>query len=82
MRAKKSLGQHFLKSEHALSTIIKTGDIGAKDTVLEIGPGTGTLTEKLLVTSCQLIAVEKDDSLYAFLKDKFKAVFSKFHQPA
>ncbi|MBI2065478.1 MAG: ribosomal RNA small subunit methyltransferase A, partial [Candidatus Zambryskibacteria bacterium] len=40
MRAKKSLGQHFLKSERALRTIVETGHVGARDTVVEIGPGT------------------------------------------
>ncbi len=72
MRAKRSLGQHFLKSEHALSTIIGTSAAGVKDTVLEIGPGTGILTKKLLETGAQVIAVEKDDNLYEFLNEKFK----------
>ena len=72
MRAKKSLGQHFLKSERALSTIIESAQIKIGDTILEIGPGTGTLTEKLLATSCQLTAVEKDDDLYELLKEKFQ----------
>ena len=72
MRAKKSLGQHFLKSEKALTTIVKAGDVGAKDTILEIGPGTGVLTEKLLAASCQVLAIEKDDKLYEFLKTKFE----------
>ncbi len=72
MKAKKSLGQHFLRSEKALATIVKAGDVGAEDTILEIGPGTGALTEKLLALNCQVLAVEKDDRLYEFLKTKFK----------
>mgnify|MGYP003393924546 FL=1 len=72
MRAKKSLGQHFLKSEKALATIVKSGELRVGDTVLEIGPGQGALTEKLLGTKCRVLAVEKDDNLYEFLKEKFK----------
>ncbi len=72
MRAKKSLGQHFLKSERALSVIAEAGNLKTRDVVLEIGPGLGALTEKLLATSCQVLAVEKDDNLYELLKDKFQ----------
>ena len=72
MRAKKSLGQHFLKSERALSVIVTTGNIKARDAVLEIGPGTGALTEKLLETGAGIIAVEKDDRFFEFLKNKFE----------
>ena len=52
MRAKKSLGQYFLKSERALSVIIEAGNVNEEDTVIEIGPGTGALTEKLLAVRC------------------------------
>jgi len=72
MRAKKSLGQNFLKSELALRKIIETGEIKPDDVILEIGPGKGALTKKLLATSCQLIAVEKDYELFNFLKTKFE----------
>ncbi len=72
MRAKKSLGQHFLRSERALKKIIEAGEVSAADTILEIGPGQGALTEKLLAVGCQLLAVEKDDELYEFLKNKFR----------
>ncbi len=69
--AKKSLGQHFLRSERALAEIIKAADIHAGETVLEIGPGEGVLTEKLLACGARLVAVEKDDNLYELLKNKF-----------
>ena len=72
MRAKKSLGQHFLRSGRALAKIIEAAEISPGDTVLEIGPGTGALTEKLLACSLQLIAVEKDDALYENLKIKYQ----------
>lgn len=76
MRVKKSLGQHFLRSEKALSSIIRAGKIKKGDTILEIGPGMGALTEKLLATGGRIIAVEKDDNLYELLKDKFQKEIS------
>jgi 16S rRNA (adenine1518-N6/adenine1519-N6)-dimethyltransferase len=72
MRFKKSLGQHFLRSERALSSIIGAGDLKPGDVVLEIGPGEGVLTEKILQTGARVIAIEKDDGLYEFLTEKFK----------
>ena len=73
MRAKKSLGQHFLTSNRALGKIIEAGDLSENDVVLEIGPGKGALTEKLLATGCKLLAVEKDDELHEFIKEKFSS---------
>lgn len=71
MNAKKSLGQHFLRSVRALVAIVKAGEVDKKDTILEIGPGTGILTEKLLETGAKVIAVEKDYELFESLKSKF-----------
>lgn len=76
MRAKKSLGQHFLKSQKALRSIIEAGQIQQLDKILEIGPGTGNLTEKLLKTGAKIFAIEKDDSLFASLKEKFNKEIS------
>ena len=47
-KAKKSLGQNFLKSKLALKKIIEAGNIEPDDIILEIGPGKGALTKKLL----------------------------------
>jgi len=69
--AKKSLGQNFLKSKTALLAMIKAGEITKNDKVLEIGPGQGALTEKILETGAKVIAVEKDDRLINFLEEKF-----------
>lgn len=77
MKAKKSLGQNFLKSERALTKIIEAGGLQAGDTILEIGPGLGALTEKLLAHDIKLFAVEKDDQLYELLKEKFSAEISE-----
>ena len=71
MYAKKSLGQHFLRSERAIETIVDAGDLSVMDTVLEIGPGEGVLTHALIDTGAKVIAVEKDDDLFAFLGEKF-----------
>jgi 16S rRNA (adenine1518-N6/adenine1519-N6)-dimethyltransferase len=72
MKAKKSLGQNFLKSELALKKIVEAGEIKKDDVILEIGPGRGALTLKLLEVAGQVIAVEKDRELLEFLKEKFK----------
>ena len=69
---KKSLGQNFLVDENILNLIVKLGDINSNDTVLEVGPGTGNLTEKILKkTPKKLIVVEKDKNLSLILKKKF-----------
>lgn len=70
-RAKKSLGQNFLKSENALRKIIEAGEIKSDDIILEIGPGKGALTSRLLEKAGKVIAVEKDDELLYFLQEKF-----------
>jgi len=71
MYAKKSLGQNFLKSERALDKIIEAGKLEAGEVVLEIGPGRGALTERILKAGAKVVAVEKDDMLHEFLKEKF-----------
>ena len=70
-KAKKSLGQNFLKSVPALHAIVNAGEIKNTDTILEIGPGKGALTEKLLEVAGTVIAVEKDRDLLEFLQTKF-----------
>lgn len=71
LRAKKSLGQHFLNSKHALEQIILAADIKKHETVLEIGPGTGILTTEILKTNAKMIAVEKDDRAILLLLKRF-----------
>ena len=61
--AKKSLGQHFLRCAWAADTLIAAARITKKDTVLEIGPGTGVLTRPLAAASGCVISVEKDERL-------------------
>jgi 16S rRNA (adenine1518-N6/adenine1519-N6)-dimethyltransferase len=71
-RVKKSLGQNFIKSEPALRMMCSSGEINSKDIILEIGPGKGALTDKLLLLSKQVIAIEKDKELYELLKEKYQ----------
>lgn len=59
-KLKKSLGQHLLTNGNILDKIIRTSGISGKDFVLEIGAGTGLLTEKLAKASKKLIAIELD----------------------
>ena len=71
-RAKKSLGQNFLKSEPALKKMCEAGEVNNSDIILEIGPGKGALTNKLLALSKKVIAIEKDRELFEFLKEKYE----------
>lgn len=70
--AKKSLGQHWLSDPAILSAIASAAAIDSKDTVLEIGPGLGSLTAILLGQADQVIAVEYDQSLLEGLNRRFK----------
>lgn len=72
INAKKSLGQNFLKSKAALVAMIKAAEVLKGDVVLEIGPGKGALTEKLIEAGAKVIAVEKDDRLIEVLEEKFE----------
>jgi 16S rRNA (adenine1518-N6/adenine1519-N6)-dimethyltransferase len=60
---RKSLGQHWLQDEYSLDAMVEAAGIGPDDVVLEIGPGPGTLTEKLVTTAKQVVAVEFDENL-------------------
>ena len=72
LKPKKRLAQVFLKNKAFLSKIVQAGGISSKDTVLEIGPGKGVLTEALLQAGAKVLAIEKDPQLVIFLKEKFK----------
>jgi 16S rRNA (adenine1518-N6/adenine1519-N6)-dimethyltransferase len=68
IRPKKSLGQNFLVDEAALARIVTAADLGPNDTVLEIGPGLGTLTRRLAEAAGRVIAVELDERLIPVLR--------------
>ncbi len=73
--AKKALGQHWLEDTEVLQYMVKVGEVTpAIDTILEIGPGTGTLTEKLAESGAKVVALEFDEERYTDLLHKFKNV--------
>lgn len=71
VRARKSLGQNFLVDPDHQRRIVAALDARPDDTVLEIGPGTGALTDHLAGTVARLIAVEKDDALAHSLTTRY-----------
>ena len=71
IKPKKSLGQNFLRDRNLIDKIINTLGLNPQDIVLEIGPGTGALTEHLLDAGVSLTAVEYDKRAVDFLKEKF-----------
>jgi 16S rRNA (adenine1518-N6/adenine1519-N6)-dimethyltransferase len=71
MEKKKSLGQHFLRGKTHLDAVADAAAIVPGETVLEIGPGEGTLTKVLLERGAKVIALEKDHRLIPVLTEKF-----------
>lgn len=71
-QARKRFGQHWLKSETALAQIVKAANLASDDRLLEIGPGTGLLTRRLLPLVQSLVAVEIDRDLCELLRKEFK----------
>src|ERR1044071_9675402 len=67
----KSLGQNFLHDQNLARWIVQLAELSAADFVLEIGPGLGALTEPLLETGAEVLAIEKDRRLADFLRAHF-----------
>ncbi len=70
MKTKKQFGQHWLRNEQVLDRIITAAKIAPTDRILEIGPGTGILTRKLIPAASAVVAVEIDRDLCALLVKK------------
>jgi 16S rRNA (adenine1518-N6/adenine1519-N6)-dimethyltransferase len=70
----KSLGQNFLHDAHQLDRIVALAELTKTDKVLEIGPGLGPLTERLIENAGEVLAIEKDARLVPILRERF-------HQP-
>jgi 16S rRNA (adenine1518-N6/adenine1519-N6)-dimethyltransferase len=68
LHAHKGLGQNFLQDPLALETIVSAAEIQPADTVLEIGPGLGSLTRYIAVSAKEVVAVELDENLLRPLK--------------
>ncbi len=67
-KPKKSLGQNFLKNENIISDIVKYANIHTHDQVIEIGPGFGALTKKILAITKEIQVIEIDKDLIEPLK--------------
>lgn len=70
-RPTKRLGQHFLLDERVIQRQVGLASLEEGDTVLEIGPGIGNLTEEILRRGVKLVAVEQDPGFCAFLRRRF-----------
>ncbi len=77
LRPKKSLGQHFLLYPHQARRIVDALKLGPQDVVVEIGPGLGALTVLLAEAAREVLALEVDQALVAFLRDELFAGQSK-----
>jgi len=80
----KALGQNFLVDPNILEKITKLAQLSASDGVLEVGPGLGALTSKLIQDAGKVVAIEIDDRLFGALKNIFaaEAKLSLLHQDA
>src|SRR5438876_8812386 len=80
----KSLGQNFLHDANQLRQIVAAAELGRSDKVLELGPGLGPLTELLLAQAGEVLAIEKDRRLVAFLRERFASAsnFTLIHDDA
>ncbi|MEM7624572.1 MAG: 16S rRNA (adenine(1518)-N(6)/adenine(1519)-N(6))-dimethyltransferase RsmA [Planctomycetota bacterium] len=70
LRPKHKFGQNFLHDGNHMRRIMDAADIGQGDLVLEVGPGTGALTERLLEVGADVVAVEIDADMQAVLSDR------------
>src|SRR6476620_3707338 len=64
-------GQNFMIDQNLVRLVAEAGGLTAEDVVIEVGPGTGTLTEELLARAGRAIAVEIDRDLAAMLRERF-----------
>src|SRR5882672_10262919 len=64
-------GQNFMIDQNLVRIVADAGEIAAGDTVIEVGPGTGTLTEELMSRGANVIAVEIDRDLAKLLRERF-----------
>ncbi|MFC1497821.1 16S rRNA (adenine(1518)-N(6)/adenine(1519)-N(6))-dimethyltransferase RsmA [Verrucomicrobiota bacterium] len=72
IRPSRRLGQSFLIDKNILDILIGTADLLPDDEVLEVGPGLGVVTERLLRETRRVTAIEKDRRLFDFLRERFK----------
>lgn len=80
VKAKKYLGQHFLKDEEIARQIADTLSMNGYTNVLEIGPGTGVLTKYLLQRPMNLVAMELDEESIIYLNHSFQLEYKEILQ--
>ena len=71
IKANKNLGQNFLINEEVVKNIVESSKIEKQDMVIEIGPGLGTLTKKLIEKAGKVLCVEIDSKMIKILKERF-----------
>ncbi|TVQ66994.1 MAG: ribosomal RNA small subunit methyltransferase A [Balneolaceae bacterium] len=74
LKAKKSLGQHFLRDRNMILKIVESLEAGSADRVIEIGPGDGALTEFLVGRYEDLTVIEIDSRMISLLREKYPAL--------
>jgi len=67
LRARKGLGQHFLVDSAVMETVVSAADLTPEDTVIEVGPGLGIMTDELAKRAGWVIAIELDNKMAAVL---------------
>ena len=78
---KKSLGQNFLLNNDIIKKIVELGKVTTQSNVIEIGPGTGNLTNEILKKNPKFFAaIEKDNNLYKELRSKYKSKIELINQ--
>lgn len=71
IQANKSLGQNFLIDDNVIESIIESSKIEKEDLIIEIGPGLGVLTDRLLKKSDNVVVIELDKRMISILKNRF-----------
>jgi 16S rRNA (adenine1518-N6/adenine1519-N6)-dimethyltransferase len=77
LRPKHRLGQNFLHDKNQLTKLLDAAHVKAGDIVLEVGPGTGTLTSALLERGAHVVACELDDNMARIIEDVFSSEMSE-----
>ena len=73
------LGQNFLHDHNIIGKLVDASGVQEGELVVEVGPGTGALTEALLERGCSVIACELDKGLTGLLQDKFGNTITLIH---
>ncbi len=71
IRPNRALGQNFLKDGKTAKRMVSSADLSPDETVLEIGPGLGILTDEIVEQAKKTVVVEKDDKLAEYLREKY-----------